>query len=80
MVSDTSASFWLVLTLSALTQVINKHVKQDRPQFQPLVNITCDQSSAGFNSIHPHSLGLALQPFLYLAKGVPVQTTGCQLL
>jgi len=35
---------------------------------------------AGFNSIHHHSLGLAIQPALYLAKGLSVQTMVCQLL
>ena len=48
--------------------VINKDIKQDRPQHRPLGNTTCDQSPAGFNSIHHHSLGPALQLRVYLSK------------
>ena len=66
--------------LNALIQVINKDIKEDRPQHRPLGNTTRDRSLAGFNSIHHHSLGPALQPVPYPAKGVSVQATGCQLL
>src|SRR5699024_1036687 len=66
--------------LNALIQVVNKDIKQDRPQHRPLGNTTCDQSPAGFDSIHHHSLGPALQPVPYPAKSVSVQATDCQLL
>ena len=61
-------------------QVINKGTEQNRLQYQPMGNTTCDWSPAGFNSIHHHSLGLALQPVLYSAKSVPVQAMSYQLL
>jgi len=51
--------------LHLLTQIINKVIKQNRPQYQPLRNTTSDQSPTGFNSIHYHSLDLALQPVLH---------------
>ena len=59
----------------ALIQVINKDIEEDRPQYQPPGNIARDQSPAGFNSIHHHSLGPALQPVLYPEISVPVQDT-----
>jgi len=39
-----------------------------------------DQSPAGFNSIHYHSLGSVLQPVLYPAKSALVQAVRCQIL
>ena len=66
--------------LNALIQVINKDTEQDRPQYRPLgINIH-DQLLAGFNSIHNQSLGLAIQPVIYLAKSIPLQVMGCQFL
>ena len=43
--------------LNALIQIINKDIEQDRPQYQPLRNTTCDCLPVGFNSIHHHFLG-----------------------
>jgi len=39
----------------------------------PWGNTAHHQSPAGFNSIHHHSLGPAIQPVLYSAKSVSVQ-------
>jgi len=55
-------------SLNPLIQVIDKYVNQDRPQNGALGNTTCDQPPAGFNSIHHHSLCLAIQPVLYPDK------------
>jgi len=65
---------------NALIQIINKDIKEDRPQYQPLGIVTCDRLPAGFNSIYHYFLVPALQPVFYLAKNVPVQAIGCQLL
>ena len=43
------------------------------------LNTAGDQSTAGFDSIHLHSLGLAIQPVLYSVNSVPIQATDCQL-
>jgi len=56
------------------------NIKQDRPQYRPLENITHNWSLAGFNSIHHYTLGPAIQQVLYTAKSVPVHAMGCQLL
>jgi len=61
--------------LNFLIHVINKDIKQDGTQYQPLGNTTYDWLPAGLNSIHHHSLGLAIQPVLYPARGVHVQGT-----
>ena len=45
-------------------------IKQDRPQYQRLGSTTHVQTPAGFNSIHHHSVGLAIQPVLYPVKSV----------
>ena len=66
--------------LNCLIQIINKDVKEDGPQHQPLGNTTGDWSPAGFHSIHHYSLGPATQPVFNPAKRVPVQAMGCQLL
>jgi len=66
--------------LSHIIQYINKDIEQKRSQYRPLRNTTCDWLSAGFNSIHQHSLGPAIQPIFYPVKSVPVQAMGCQLL
>jgi len=44
-------------------QIINKDVKQNRPQYQSLGKSTCDRPPTGINSIHLNSLGPAIQPF-----------------
>ena len=82
---DTSCQLGVIFrlpenALNPLIQVINKDIEEDRPQYQPLRNTTHDQSPSEFNSIHHHSLGMAIQPVIYPEKTVPVQATGCQLL
>jgi len=66
--------------LNSLIQIINKAVKEDGPQHQPLRNTTSDRSPAGFHSVHHYSLGPAIQPVFNSAKCVPVRAMGCQLL
>ncbi|KAK4828264.1 hypothetical protein QYF61_024871 [Mycteria americana] len=59
------------LTESALdpfVQIIDKDVKQNWPQHRALGNTACDWPPTGFNSIHHHPLGPAVQPVLYPAK------------
>ena len=48
-----------------LIQFISTDIEQDRPQYRSLRNTTCDWSPAEFNSIHYHSIALAIQPILY---------------
>ncbi|KAK4817239.1 hypothetical protein QYF61_005261 [Mycteria americana] len=51
--------------LDPLVQIIDKDIKQDWPQHRALGNTACDRPPTGVNSIHHHSLGLAIQPVLY---------------
>ena len=45
-----------------------------------LRNTTCDWPPTGFNSIHHHSLGSAIQPLFYPAKSTSVQAISSQFL
>jgi len=47
--------------------------KRPTPSSPQPGNITGDRLQAGCNSVHHHSLGLALHPVLYSAKSVPFQ-------
>ncbi|KAK4823937.1 hypothetical protein QYF61_008323 [Mycteria americana] len=60
--------------------IIDKDVKQNRPQHRALGNTACDRPPTGVNSIHHHSLGLAIQPVLYPAKSTPIQAMSSQFL
>jgi len=73
-----SANFLRMHLISSSRSSI-KILKRTSPTTDRLRNITCDQSPAGFKSIHDQSLGLAFQPVLYPAHGIPVQATVCQL-
>ncbi|KAK4832559.1 hypothetical protein QYF61_024059 [Mycteria americana] len=66
--------------LDPLVQIIDKDIKQDWPQHRALGNTTCDQLPTGVNSIHHHSLGLAIQPVFYPAKRTPIQAMSIQFL
>ncbi|KAK4830186.1 LOW QUALITY PROTEIN: hypothetical protein QYF61_009213 [Mycteria americana] len=66
--------------LDPLIQIIDKDIKQDWPQHRALGNTTCDWPPTGFNSIHHHSLGSAIQPVLYPVKSTPVQAMSSQFL
>ncbi|KAK4831896.1 hypothetical protein QYF61_020043 [Mycteria americana] len=66
--------------LNPLIQIIDKDIKQDWPQHRALGNTACDWPPTGFNSIHHHSLGPAIQPVLYPAKSAPVQAMSSQFL
>ncbi|KAK4811279.1 hypothetical protein QYF61_023331 [Mycteria americana] len=66
--------------LNPLIQIIDKDIKQDWPQHRALGNTACDRPPTGVNSIHHHSLGLAIQPVLYPAKSTPVQAMSSQFL
>ncbi|KAK4824003.1 hypothetical protein QYF61_009128 [Mycteria americana] len=66
--------------LNPFIQIIDKDIKQDWPQHQALGNSTCDRPPAGFNSIHHHSLGPAIQPVLYPAKSTLIQALSSQFL
>ncbi|KAK4815816.1 LOW QUALITY PROTEIN: hypothetical protein QYF61_007425 [Mycteria americana] len=71
------------LTESALdpsVQIIDKDIKENWPQHRALGNTTCDWPPTGVNSIHHHSLGLAIQPVLYPEKSTPVQAMSSQFL
>ncbi|KAK4830957.1 hypothetical protein QYF61_014416 [Mycteria americana] len=48
--------------LNPLIQIIDKGMKQNWPQHRALGNTACDRPPTGVNSIHHHSLGLAIQP------------------
>ncbi|KAK4829148.1 hypothetical protein QYF61_002363 [Mycteria americana] len=54
--------------LDPFVQIIDKDIKQNWPQHRALGNTACDRPPTGVNSIHHHSLGLAVQPVLYPAK------------
>ncbi|KAK4826589.1 hypothetical protein QYF61_010351 [Mycteria americana] len=66
--------------LDPFIQTIDKDIKQNWPQHRALGNTACDWPPTGFNSIHHHSLGLAIQPVLYPAKSTPVQAMSIQFL
>ncbi|KAK4831064.1 hypothetical protein QYF61_015121 [Mycteria americana] len=66
--------------LDPFIQVIDKDIKQNWPQHRALGNTACDRPPTGVNSIHHHSLGLAIQPVLYPAKSTPVQAMSRQFL
>ncbi|KAK4826403.1 hypothetical protein QYF61_008690 [Mycteria americana] len=51
--------------LDPLFQISDKDIKQNWPQHRAPGNSTCDRPPTGFNSIHHHSLGPAIQPVLY---------------
>uniref|UniRef100_A0A8C3KC32 CNH domain-containing protein n=1 Tax=Calidris pygmaea TaxID=425635 RepID=A0A8C3KC32_9CHAR len=48
--------------LDPLIQIIDKDVNENWPQYRALGDTTRDQPPTGFNSIHHHSLGPAIQP------------------
>ncbi|KAK4828042.1 hypothetical protein QYF61_023080, partial [Mycteria americana] len=48
--------------LDPFVQIIDKDIKQNWPQHRALGNTTCHRLPTGVNSIHHHSLGLAIQP------------------
>ncbi|KAK4823224.1 hypothetical protein QYF61_027565 [Mycteria americana] len=64
--------------LHPFVQIIDKDIKQNWPHHRALGNTACDQLPTGVNSIHHHSLGLAIQPVLYPAKSTPVQAISSQ--
>ncbi|KAK4821599.1 LOW QUALITY PROTEIN: hypothetical protein QYF61_025176 [Mycteria americana] len=66
--------------LDSFVQIIDKDVKQNWPQHRALGNTTCDWPPTGFNSIHHHSFGLAIQPVFYTVKRMPVQAISSQFL
>ncbi|KAK4827144.1 hypothetical protein QYF61_014738 [Mycteria americana] len=66
--------------LDPLVQIIDKDIKQNWPQYWSLGNTACDWPTTGFNSIHHHSLGPAIQPVLYPAKSTPGQAMSRQFL
>ncbi|KAK4821198.1 hypothetical protein QYF61_015766 [Mycteria americana] len=66
--------------LDPFVQIIDKDIKQNWPQHRALGNTACDRPPTGVNSIHHHSLGPAIQPGLYPAKGTPMQAMSHQLL
>ncbi|KAK4831994.1 hypothetical protein QYF61_020377 [Mycteria americana] len=82
---NTPAQFGVVCertegALDPLVQIIDKDIKQNWPQHRALGNTTCDRPPTGFNSIHHHSLGPAIQPVFYPAKSTPVQAMSSQFL
>ncbi|KAK4820903.1 hypothetical protein QYF61_008135 [Mycteria americana] len=66
--------------LDPFIQIIDKDVKQNWPQHRALGNTACDLPPTRVNSIHHHSLGLAIQPVLYPVKRTPVQAKSSQFL
>ncbi|KAK4810615.1 hypothetical protein QYF61_007352 [Mycteria americana] len=66
--------------LDPFVQIIDKDIKQNWPQHRALGNTTCDWPPTGVNSIHHHSVGLAIQPVLYPVKSTPVQAMSSQFL
>ncbi|KAK4823737.1 hypothetical protein QYF61_006006 [Mycteria americana] len=66
--------------LDPFIQIIDKDIKQNWPQHRALGNTACDRPPTGVNSIHHHSLGLAVQPVLYPVKSTPVQAMSSQFL
>ncbi|XP_074459149.1 heat shock factor 2-binding protein isoform X2 [Larus michahellis] len=61
-------------------KIIDKDIKENRPQHRTLGDTTCDWTPTGFNSIYHHSLGTAIQPVFYPAKSTPVQAMSSQFL
>ncbi|KAK4815510.1 LOW QUALITY PROTEIN: hypothetical protein QYF61_003068 [Mycteria americana] len=66
--------------LDPFVQIIDKDIKQNWPQHRALGDTTCDRPPTGVNSIHHHSLGLAIQPVLNPAKSTPIQAMSSQCL
>ncbi|KAK4831894.1 hypothetical protein QYF61_020041 [Mycteria americana] len=66
--------------LDPFIQIIDKDIEQNWPQHRALGDTACDRPPTGFNSIHHHSLGPAIQPVLYPAKSTPVQAMSSQFL
>ncbi|KAK4829616.1 LOW QUALITY PROTEIN: hypothetical protein QYF61_005743 [Mycteria americana] len=66
--------------LNPFVQIIDKDIKQDWPQHRALGNTACDRPPTGVNSIHHHSLGLAIQPVLYPAKKSALPALGYWLI
>ncbi|KAK4827874.1 hypothetical protein QYF61_022268 [Mycteria americana] len=66
--------------LDPLVQIIDKDIKQNWSQHRALGDTACDRPPTGFNSIHHHSLGPAIQPVLYPVKSTPVQAMSSQFL
>ncbi|KAK4810062.1 hypothetical protein QYF61_007226 [Mycteria americana] len=66
--------------LDPFVQIIDKDIKQEWPQHRALGNTTCDRPPTGVNSIHHHSLGLAIQAVLYPVKSTPAQAMSSQSL
>ncbi|PKU34768.1 ubiquitin carboxyl-terminal hydrolase 4 [Limosa lapponica baueri] len=64
----------------AVRWIIHKDVKENRPQYRALGDTTRDRLPTGFNSIHHHSLGPALQPVFNPAESTPIQAMGSQFL
>ncbi|PKU47931.1 hypothetical protein llap_1781 [Limosa lapponica baueri] len=58
--------------LDPLVQIIDKDVEENLPQYQALGDITRDRPPTGFNSIHHHSLGPALQPVFNPVESIPI--------
>ncbi|PKU45126.1 hypothetical protein llap_4577 [Limosa lapponica baueri] len=66
--------------LERLIQVIDKDVKENWPQYRALWDATCDWPPTGFNSIHQHTLGPALQPVFNPVESTPIQAMDSQFL
>ncbi|PKU28149.1 wd repeat-containing protein hypothetical protein [Limosa lapponica baueri] len=61
-------------------KIIDKDIKENWPQYRALGGTTRDRTPTGFNSIHHHSLGPALQPVFNPAESTPIQAMGSQFL
>ncbi|KAK4824546.1 hypothetical protein QYF61_016150 [Mycteria americana] len=66
--------------LDPFIQIIDKDIKQNWPKHRALGNTACDRPPTGVNSIHHHSLGLAIQPVLYPVKTTPIEVMSSQFL
>ncbi|KAK4830739.1 hypothetical protein QYF61_013189 [Mycteria americana] len=66
--------------LDPFVQIIDKDIKQNWPQHRALGNTACDRPPTGVNSIHHHSLGLAIQPVLYPGQSTHLQAMSSQFL
>ncbi|KAK4831982.1 hypothetical protein QYF61_020365 [Mycteria americana] len=66
--------------LDPFVQITDKDIKQNWPQHIALGNPACDRLPTGVDSIHHHSLGLAIQPVLYPVKRTPIQAMSSQFL
>ncbi|PKU45128.1 hypothetical protein llap_4579 [Limosa lapponica baueri] len=61
-------------------RIIDEDIKENGSQYRALGDPTRDRPPTGFNSIHHHSLGPALQPVFNPAEGTPIQAMGSQFL